>query len=199
MITILPEHLLAIAGREHITPLVFDIAAWMNRICPKYEIDTPQEYAHFLAQACHETDHFKTLVEYASGKAYEGRKDLGNIAIGDGTWFRGRGIFQTTGRANYMQLGIKRGNCNIFIELPDLLEKPEYAVWSACEFWQTRGLNDIANHADNDRLKKKYRGKILEVSPVEYISLAINGGYNSIDERKKFYERAKRVLQADFI
>ncbi|MCW2313174.1 hypothetical protein [Rhodoferax antarcticus] len=31
---------------------------------------------------------------------------------------------------------------------------------SACEYWRTRGLNDIANHADTDMLKKKYRGNI---------------------------------------
>jgi putative chitinase len=32
------------------------------------------------------------------------------------------------------------------------------------------------------------------VSPVEYISITINGGYNGMDERKKFYLRAKAAL-----
>jgi putative chitinase len=194
MITILPDHLLAIAGRKEITPLIFDLAAWMNKTCPKYDIDTAQEYAHFLAQACHETDHFKTMTEYASGQAYEFRKDLGNIAHGDGPHFKGRGIFQTTGRANYAQLGLKKGNKELFIEIPELLAKPEYAVWSACEYWATRGLNDIANHDDTDLIKKKHKGIVLNVSPVEYIGMTINGGYNGMDERKKFYERAKKVL-----
>jgi putative chitinase len=196
---ILPDHLLAIAGRKAITPLIFDIAAWMNRTCPTYGIDTPQAYAHFLAQACHETDRFRTLREYASGAAYEGRKDLGNTQLGDGKRFKGRGIFQTTGRANYTQLGIKKGDAGYFVRNPAFLENPEHAVWSACEYWQTRGLNDIANHADSDKIKKKYRGRVIGVSPVEYISLTINGGYNGIEKRKEFYERAKRVLQADFV
>ncbi|MDQ3773186.1 MAG: hypothetical protein M3461_01805 [Pseudomonadota bacterium] len=65
----------------------------MNKICPTYEIGNPREYAHFLAQACHETDHFKTLREYASGKAYEGRADLGNKQPSDGVKYKGRGIF----------------------------------------------------------------------------------------------------------
>ena len=190
--TITPAHLAAIAGRT--TALMPALADWMNTLCPSYEIDTAREYGHFLAQACHETDHFKTLREYASGSAYEGRADLGNTQPGDGIRFRGRGVFQTTGRANYLQLGIKKGRRDLFINTPELLELPEYAVWSACEFWKTRGLNDVANHADTDVLKKKYRGNIIDVSPVEYISLTINGGYRGMEERKKYYALAQQVL-----
>jgi putative chitinase len=186
------RHLASIAGRT--TPLMTDLAHWMNQLCPQYEIDTPQEFCHFLAQACHETDHFVTLREYASGRGYEGRVDLGNSQPGDGVRFKGRGIFQTTGRANYTQLGIKKGRRDLFVTNPTLLEQPEYAVWSACEYWRTRRLNDIANHADTDVLKKKYRGNIIDVSPVEYISLAINGGYNGMAERKGFYAKALQVL-----
>jgi len=187
-----PEHLTAIAGKS--TPLMSSLADWMNKICPSYEIDTPQEYSHFLAQACHETDHFKTLREYASGKKYEGRTDLGNTHPGDGVKYKGRGIFQTTGRSNYLQLGITKGHRDLFINTPELLEQPEYAVWSACEYWKTRGLNDVANHTDTDILKKKYKKKILDVSPVEFISITINGGFNGMDDRKKYYSIAKSVL-----
>ena len=67
-------------------------------------------------------------------------------------------------------------------------------MWSACEFWQTRGLNDAANHADTDILKKKYRGTVIGVSPVEFISITINGGYNGMDDRKRYYARAQQVL-----
>jgi putative chitinase len=186
------DDLAQIAGTR--SSLLPELARWINAICPNYGIDTPQEYAHFLAQACHETDHFRTLREYASGLAYEGRKDLGNFRAGDGSRFKGRGIFQTTGRANYLHLGVRRGRQDLFVKTPELLEKPEYAVWSACEFWQSRNLNDIANFDDADRLKKKYRGKVIEVSPVEYISMAINGGRNGLAKRKAFYLRAKEVL-----
>lgn len=190
--TVSVEHLAAIAGRT--TPIMEGLVEWLNRLCPLYEIDLPQEYCHFLAQACHETDRFKTLREYASGSAYEGRQDLGNIQPGDGVRFKGRGIFQTTGRANYLQLGIKKGRRDLFINTPELLEQPEYAVWSACEYWKTRGLNDIANHQDGDLLKKKYKGSLLDVSPVEYISYTINGGNRGLEERKRFYSVAQRVL-----
>jgi putative chitinase len=186
------EHLAAIAGAS--TPLMPALAEWINKTCPDYEIDSPQEFCHFLAQACHETDHFRTLCEYASGKAYEGRADLGNTQPGDGMKFKGRGIFQTTGRANYLQLGLKQGRRDMFINSPELLEQPQYAVWSACEYWRTRGLNDAANHADSDILKKKYKGNIIDVSPVAFISITINGGYNGMNERKHYYSLAKTVL-----
>lgn len=186
------EQLALISGKS--TSKMPGLAEWMNITCPQYEIDTPLEYAHFIAQACHETDHFKTLREYASGKAYEGRKDLGNTKPGDGVKFKGRGIFQTTGRNNYLQLGIKKGARDLFINNPELLEQSEYAVWSACEYWKTRNLNDAANHSDTDILKKKYRGNILDVTPVEFISLTINGGYNGMDERKKYYSIAKSIF-----
>ena len=186
------EHLETIAGQK--TKLISILPEWINKICPEFEIDTPREYAHFLAQACHETDHFRTLEEYASGKAYEGRKDLGNVIIGDGVRFKGRGIFQTTGRANYKQLGVKKGNPDLFLKNPELLEQPEYAVWSACVFWKSRNLIDASNNDDSVLLSKKYKGQIIKVPPVEYISITINGGRNGLEERKKFYERAKKVL-----
>jgi len=187
-----PEQLAAIAGRS--TPLIPGLIEWINKLCPSYAIDTPQEYSHFLGQACHETDHFMTLREYASGRGYEGRVDLGNTRPGDGVKFKGRGIFQTTGRANYLQLGIKKGRRDLFINSPELLEEPEYAVWSACEYWATRNLNDPANQSDDDILKKKYKGKIIDVSAIEFISITINGGYNGMDDRKKYYTMAKAVL-----
>lgn len=190
--TITANHLSAIAGIT--TRLMPGLVEWINKLCPTYEIDSPHEFAHFLAQACHESDHFKTTREYASGKAYEGRQDLGNKFPGDGVRFRGRGIFQTTGRANYVQLGLKKGQRDLFVNTPELLEQPEYAVWSACEYWKTRGLNDIANHPDNDILKKKYKGKILNLSPIEFISYTVNGGTNGMADRKKFYTKAKQVL-----
>jgi putative chitinase len=186
------QHLKAIAGKS--TALMPGLAEWINKLCPGYDIDTPREFAHFLAQACHETDHFYTLREYASGKAYEGRVDLGNTRPGDGVKYRGRGIFQTTGRGNYLKLGVTKGQRDLFINTPELLEQPEYAVWSACEYWKTHGLNDVANHADTDILKKKYKKQVINVSPVEYIGITINGGYNGMDERKKYYAIAKTVL-----
>ena len=189
---ILEEHLIKIAGKK--TKVISDIIKYINDILSNYEINTLNRCSHFIAQACHETDRFKTLSEYASGKNYENRKDLGNINKGDGEKFKGRGIFQTTGRDNYLKLGILKGNKNLFIENPELLENPEYAIWSACEYWKSKKLNEIADNNDEIKLKKKFKGNVIEVSPIEYISLVINGGYSGMDERKHFYLLAKKSL-----
>src|SRR5215207_8865034 len=70
-------------------------------------IDKPLRLCHFMAQLAHESAHFQVTREFASGKAYEGRLDLGNTQRGDGRKYRGRGLIQTTGRANYREASIR--------------------------------------------------------------------------------------------
>ena len=75
-----------------------------NEILPKYGITTKKRFAAFIANVAIESDRLKALEEYASGAAYEGRKNLGNVRSGDGVRFKGRSILQTTGRYNYWRV-----------------------------------------------------------------------------------------------
>jgi putative chitinase len=114
---------------------------WLNYFMPKYSIDSDKEVAAFIAQIGHESGYLRYSEEIASGKAYEGRRDLGNIYAGDGMKYKGRGLIQITGRYNYAQLSKDLGED--FIKNPELLSTPKYAVQSACWFWNKNKLNDL--------------------------------------------------------
>ena len=104
----------------------------LNDIFPKWEINTPQRIQMFIAQVAHESGSFKYTRELASGNAYEGRKDLGNIFPGDGKKFKGKGLIQVTGRNNYQECSLALFGDNKLLLNPDILATPQYAVESPC-------------------------------------------------------------------
>lgn len=151
----------------------------LNNYLPQYGINTLLRLDHFLGQSAEETAGFRTLVEYASGNEYEGRQDLGNTQPGDGARYKGRGIFQLTGRANYRSLGAKLG-----IDLennPELAATPEVAVRVACEYWNSRGISALADQDNLDGVTRR-----------------INGGTNGIQDRSIYTDRADNALSPLF-
>lgn len=142
-----------------------------------YKINTPLRLCHFLAQALHESCDFRYMEEIASGSAYEGRKDLGNIYKGDGKKFKGRGIFQLTGRSNYALYSKHRGID--FVSNPELISaEPVYCVDVAGWYWDTKCLNKYADRDDIKTITKK-----------------INGGYNGLEDRIKKLTTCKAVIK----
>lgn len=93
--------------------------------CARQRVTTAQA-AYILGTAFHESDRFRTMEEYASGKAYEGRADLGNTQPGDGVRFKGRGLVQITGRRNYTDWA-KRLSVDL-VGRPALASELKYAV-----------------------------------------------------------------------
>lgn len=147
----------------------------LNSAMLEFDITGPVRQAAFLAQIAHESGSLQYVKEIASGEAYEGRKDLGNLQPGDGVRFKGRGLIQVTGRANYDECGRALGLP--LLESPELLEEPINACRSAAWFWDSRGLNEISDKGDFKLITKR-----------------INGGYNGYQDRLAYYERAQRVL-----
>lgn len=141
----------------------------------EFGIDTPQRQAAFLAQVAHESGSLKYVKEIADGSAYEGRADLGNSSPGDGPKYKGRGLLQITGKANYRACAF--GLSLPLVEFPQLLEQPENACRSAAWFWQSRGLNHFADRDLFGSLCKR-----------------INGGYNGLDDRIQHWVKARNVL-----
>lgn len=156
--------------------LAAPLADSINKYAAEYDV-TGNRLAHFLAQTAHESMGFTKLEEIwgptTAQKKYEGRRDLGNTRKGDGYRYRGRGIIQLTGRANYREYGKILG-----LDLendPDLAAEPDVAVRIALEYWRVRGLNIFA-----------------DVDDILTITRKINGGLNGIEDRRTYLERAKR-------
>ena len=142
----------------------------------KAEINTPLRQAHFLAQVGHESASLFYVQEIADGKAYEHRADLGNNQPGDGPRFKGRGLIQLTGRANYAAYGAAIGR-DLLADPTAVADEPTLAVGVATWFWTRHGLNA---HADVDDLLA--------------ITRAINGGLNGLDDRATRLKVAKLAL-----
>lgn len=151
----------------------------LNTAMVRYQIIGPKRVAAFIAQIGHESGQPKYVKEMwgpTSAQArYEGRKDLGNTVAGDGPKYRGRGLIQITGRANYIMCG--EALALDLINHPELLEKPQHACMSAAWFWVTRGLNTLADAGQFDRITRR-----------------INGGQNGAADRQALYARALKVL-----
>ena len=160
----------------HGKPWILDgLADALPELTETWAINTPVRQHHFLAQLAHESDHFKTTREYASGAAYEGRKDLGNTVKGDGRKFRGRGLIQLTGRANYAQAG--RALDAPFLDDPDMIERFPYAADVSGWFWATHGLNEIADRDD-----------------VKAVTRRVNGGLNGLASRTALLETVRPLI-----
>ena len=151
----------------------------LNTAMNRYQIVGTRRVAAFIAQIGHESGQLKYVKEIwgptAAQAKYEGRKDLGNTVAGDGSKYRGRGLIQITGRANYMACG--EGLGLDLIKQPELLEKPQHACMSAAWFWATRGLNALADAGQFERITRR-----------------INGGQNGAADRQALYALALKVL-----
>jgi putative chitinase len=123
-----------------------------------YNITTPLRQAMFLPNVGHESGRLQYTTEIwgptPAQKGYEGRRDLGNTELGDGSRFRGRGFIQTTGRANYIavrdRLRERFTGVPDFVTDPAALAEPQWAALSACDYWDMHRLNDWADKGDFD-------------------------------------------------
>ena len=123
----------------------------------RYGITTLLRQAHFLAQVCEESWGLSDMKEELSGSEYQGRKDLGNTHPGDGVRYKGRGLIQLTGRANYAKTGNEL-SLNL-IDRPELAETPAIAVETACRYWTDRRLNQLADHDDLKGITRRVNGR----------------------------------------
>ena len=155
----------------------------LNTAMVRFQIVGPKRIAAFIAQIGHESGQFRYLRELGNDQ-YLSKYDTGSLAKrlgntpdadGDGQKYRGRGLIQITGRANYMMCG--EALALDLINQPELLEKPQHACMSAAWFWASRGLNTLADAGQFDTITRR-----------------INGGQNGAADRQALYARALKVL-----
>lgn len=169
----------AVTGRN-IADLL-PIGAGMAKHLPGFGImDTPARLANFIGQTAHESSNYRCMREIwgptDAQRRYEGRRDLGNTQPGDGKRFMGRGILQITGRANYTEMAMRTGEP--LVEQPELAERPDIAVLTACIFWRSRRINDAVDAGLEDKVTR-----------------IINGGTNGIEDRRAKVAKAKALLE----
>jgi putative chitinase len=155
--------------------IVREISPVLAPTLEAYEINTRLRIAHFLGQTCQESAGFRTTEEFASGVAYEKRKDLGNVKPGDGPRYKGRGLLQLTGRANYHEYGEA---LKIDIEgHPLMAAEPVLSLRIACEYWKKHKINPDCDRDDLVAVTRK-----------------VNGGTNGLIDRGIYTRKAKGAL-----
>jgi putative chitinase len=185
-----------------------ELFAALEAVLPKYKITTAERVAAFLAQCGHESADFTVLRENLNYSAeglnkifpkrfpsvaaaqpyhrqpekianniYANRMGNGPEASGEGFKFRGRGAIQLTGKENYTKFAASVGKT--LDEAVAYTETMAGAIESACWFWNTNKLNDIADKKDIVTLTKR-----------------INGGTIGLEDRKKHFEHNLVVLSA---
>ena len=173
--------------------------------CEKYEINTPERVAMFLAQIGHESAGLSVMKEnlnyradrlavifpkyfrnvnpadYAhnqeaiANRVYANRMGNGDEASGDGYRYRGRGFIQLTGYNNY---SLFANDMNMGIdEAVEYLETVEGAAMSAGWFWNKNNLNAWADNSDVLTVTKK-----------------INGGTHGLQEREHLFHQGMNLL-----
>ena len=183
--------------------------AALNAAMQRYGIETPDRVAAFVAQIAHESGEFSRLTEdltyttaeriravwpkrfqtlasaapfvrnpeALANRVYANRLGNGDAASGDGWRYRGRGLIQLTGRANYADAARALGLP--LLDAPQLLEQPDGAARCAAWFWQSYGLNALADEAD-----------------FVAITQVINGGTVGLSERRRYWAQASAALGA---
>ena len=138
-------------------------AQGLLRVFPKY---FPQP---------HLAEQYARKPELIANRVYGGRMGNGPENTGDGWKYRGRGIFQLTGKDNYRRYGEQIG-----VDLendPELAHDACISLQIACQYWQDRNINLAADNNDIVAVTKK-----------------INGGTIGLDDRIRHFEYLMSML-----
>lgn len=167
----------------------------------EFDITTRRRAAAFCAQVGHESGDLRLTHEGWQGRPdqgtaaqhrYDTRRDLGNTPErdGDGFKYRGHGWLQTTGKGNHRRVSRGLGLGDLFVDQPEMLERPEYAGRSAGYFWADNRINRVCDALNGT-------GDGADIAQFDKVSKIVNGGTNGRDDRRRRYKIALRALGSD--
>ena len=181
--------------KEHLVTVeqVAEISGWktgqfddkfmndLNMLVRVADMTSLNQRRHLIAQTCHETGRYRWMKELADGSAYEGRSDLGNTQPGDGPKYRGGGVIQLTGRYNYQRFS-------------DWLERNGMRDENVMKF----GADYIADHypflSAICWIQENNWDEVCKTEDVYQVTRVLNGGYNGLEDRMKYYKKACKVI-----
>lgn len=148
----------------------------LNDCLNRFQINTPARMRHFLSQTAHESGGLQYMEEIADGADYENSAELGNTQPGDGPRYKGVGVIQLTGRFNYQAF-------SDFIDDPKVMNGVDYVsttypFTSAGFWWHNNDMNELCD-----------RG-----ASVGEVTKRVNGGYNGLEHREAYYQKACQVI-----
>jgi len=123
-------------------------------------------------------DSYARKPEQIANKVYANRMGNGNEESGDGWRFKGRGILQVTGKNNYTKVSKHCFGDDTLLINPDKLCEPEWAIKSACWYWDANGLNNYCDELDIKGMSKR-----------------VNGGYIGLDDRIAHWSNNIAILK----
>ncbi len=151
--------------------------AELNEAMEKYEINTPERQALFLANVAIESGYLSTAEEslYYKDPAYLAKVFKSTFKTPEDAepyvrnpaklsekvyhGLHGRGLIQTTGKANYEKAGKELGQD--FIASPHSLSRPRNAALSAGFYWASNGCNKLADKWDVNGVTKAVNGPAM--------------------------------------
>lgn len=102
---------------------------------------------------------FARSPERLANRVYAGRLGNGDEASGDGWRYRGRGLFQLTGRDNYHRAALALDRP--YLEQPELVAQPRDAALTAAWYWSSRRLSELALTNDVDAITRAVNGPAM--------------------------------------
>jgi len=131
----------------------------------------------------YEANEFAYNREKIANRVYANRMGNGDEQSGDGYRYRGRGLIQLTGKNNYLKFSKWYNDSKIFVDSPDLLLQPQFAVLSAFFYWDKNKLNDyIVENVDDYTICKVLTKKI-------------NGGLHGLQDRYALYLKIRSCYE----